>query len=142
MEHAVPTENFGRAFVEWREGHPQCIDRHGKPFKGRNCAQKVNLEYRRMQADMYNLFPAIGAVNAERSNFNYAELPDQPNAFGSCPMKIADRKAEPPQWAKGELARAALYLDWAYAPLYRLSKQQKQLFLAWHKQYKVSEWVS
>ncbi|MDF4355627.1 endonuclease I, partial [Vibrio parahaemolyticus] len=25
-EHIVPAENFGRTFIEWREGHPQCID--------------------------------------------------------------------------------------------------------------------
>jgi deoxyribonuclease-1 len=66
-EHVVPAENFGRTFSEWREGHPQCVNSKGKSFKGRNCASKVNEEYRLMQSDMYNLFPAIGAVNAIRS---------------------------------------------------------------------------
>ena len=70
-EHAVPAENFGRAFEEWREGHPQCVSK-GKSFKGRACAEKVNADYRYMQADMYNLFPAIGAVNAVRSNKQYS----------------------------------------------------------------------
>ena len=65
-EHVVPAENFGRAFVEWREGHPECVSSKGKPFKGRKCAEKMNSEYRYMQADMYNLFPAIGDVNALR----------------------------------------------------------------------------
>ena len=26
-EHVVPAENFGRAFLEWREGHALCVDR-------------------------------------------------------------------------------------------------------------------
>ena len=86
-EHAVPAENFGRAFEEWREGHPQCVSK-GKPFKGRKCAEKVNMEYRHMQADMYNLFPAIGAVNAVRSNKQYSELPSAPSAFGICEAKV------------------------------------------------------
>jgi deoxyribonuclease-1 len=49
-EHIVPAENFGRAFREWRKGDPVCVDTRGKPFKGRNCASKVNMEYRSMQA--------------------------------------------------------------------------------------------
>ena len=57
-EHVVPAENFGRAFVEWREGHSDCVDSKGKSFRGRNCAEKSNLEYRYMQSDMHNLFPA------------------------------------------------------------------------------------
>ena len=67
-EHSVPAENFGRAFTEWREGHPLCVDNKGKSFKGRKCAEKVNKTYRYMQSDMYNLFPAVGSVNAARSN--------------------------------------------------------------------------
>ena len=34
-EHAVPAENFGRAFREWREGALVCVDSKGKPYKGR-----------------------------------------------------------------------------------------------------------
>lgn len=25
-EHIVPAENFGRTFLEWREGDPQCVE--------------------------------------------------------------------------------------------------------------------
>jgi len=60
------TRNFGRTFKEWRDGNAQCVNSKGKSFKGRRCAEKVNKEYRYMQADMFNLYPAIGAVNALR----------------------------------------------------------------------------
>lgn len=63
-EHVVPAENFGQAFAEWREGDAQCVDNRGKAFKGRKCAEKASREYRLMQADLYNLYPAVGAVNA------------------------------------------------------------------------------
>lgn len=137
-EHAVPAENFGRAFEEWREGHPQCVSK-GKPFKGRAGAEKVNADYRHMQADMYNLFPAIGAVNAVRSNKQYSELPSAKAAFGTCEAKVDGGRFEPPARSKGQVARAALYMADSYDK-YRLSRQQKQLFTAWDKMYPVDEW--
>ena len=62
-EHVVPAEAFGQSFPEWREGNPECVDRKGQPFKGRNCARKVAVPFRYMEADLYNLQPAIGEVN-------------------------------------------------------------------------------
>ena len=71
------------------------MDSKGKSFKGRKCAEKMNKDFQLMQADMYNLYPAIGAVNAIRSNFNYAELPEAEITFGACPMKIKGKKVHP-----------------------------------------------
>ena len=39
-QHAVPVENFGRTFSEWRDGHEKCVSNKGKAFKGRRCAEK------------------------------------------------------------------------------------------------------
>lgn len=128
-EHAVPAENFGRTFSEWRDGNKQCINSKGKAFKGRKCAEKVNTEYRHMQADMFNLYPAIGAVNALRSNYNFTMLPSEKNDFGSCAMKIDNRKAEPPEMARGRIARTYLYMEGAYKR-YSMSKSQRQLMNA------------
>ena len=71
-EHVVPAHAFGQSFLEWRDGHNKCVKKNGKKFKGRKCAEKVNEEYGRMQADMYNLYPAIGEVNGRRSNYSMA----------------------------------------------------------------------
>lgn len=136
-EHIVPAENFGRTFAEWREGHPACVDSKGKAFKGRRCAEKVNLEYRYMQSDMYNLVPAIGAVNAVRSNYNFRPLPEASSDFGSCEMKIEDQKAEPPAQSRGAIARTYQYMEVTY-PRYRMSRQQQQLMAAWDRQYPVT----
>lgn len=138
IEHVVPAENFGRTFVEWREGHQDCVDRKGKPFKGRNCAEKVNLEYRYMQSDLFNLYPAIGSVNALRSNYNFVMLPDGNSSFGSCDMQIKDNKAQPPEKSRGMIARAYLYMDVTYTR-YQMSKPQKQLMTAWDKQFPVTK---
>jgi deoxyribonuclease-1 len=138
-EHIVPAENFGRTFEEWRTGSKQCINSKGKSFKGRKCAEKVNLEYRYMQADMYNLYPAIGAVNALRSNYNFTMLPSANSSFGSCNMKIENRKAEPPENSRGRIARTYLYMEQTYKR-YSMSKQQRQLMNAWDKTYPVNKW--
>lgn len=137
-EHAVPAENFGRAFKSWREGHKRCV-KNGQPYKGRKCARKVSEAFRKIEADMYNLFPAIGAVNARRRNYDYAELPDEDAAFGSCAARIGKRSFEPPNSAKGQLARASLYMDAQYSE-FRLSRQQKKLFTAWDRLYPVDKW--
>jgi deoxyribonuclease-1 len=139
-EHVVPAENFGRSFSEWRDGHAKCVSNSGKAFKGRKCAEKMNMEYRYMQSDMYNLFPSIGSVNAMRSNYNFVARVDQPTTtFGSCSMKIGARKAEPPEGSRGRIARAYLYMSDTY-PRYKMSRQQAQLMVAWDKQHPVTRW--
>jgi len=138
-EHVVPAENFGRTFTEWRDGDSRCVDKRGKSFKGRKCAEKVNTEYRYMQSDMYNLYPAVGAVNAMRQNYNFTMLPDEESDFGSCSMKIENRKAEPPVSSRGRIARTYKYMEWAY-PRYKMSKAQRKLMDAWDKMYPTSKW--
>jgi deoxyribonuclease-1 len=138
-EHVVPAENFGSTFSEWRDGNKLCTNSKGKVFRGRKCAEKINIEYRYMQADMFNLYPAIGAVNALRSNYNFTMLPAAKSDFGSCEMKIDNRKAEPPKIARGQIARTYLYMDDAYKR-YSMSKSQRQLMGAWDKMYPVDAW--
>lgn len=140
FEHVVPAHAFGQSFKEWREGHPDCVDRKGKPFKGRNCAQKVNMEYRYMQADMYNLVPAIGQINALRSNYSYSMIPGEPRRFGPCDMEIEDRKAEPRPEIRGDIARIYFYMDDAYPGHGIISKKNRKLFQAWDKEDPVDNW--
>jgi len=103
-EHIVVAENFGRAFPKWREGAPQCGGR-----RGRKCGE-TNEKYRFMEADLHNLAPAIGAVNAARRNYRFGMLPMADADWGSCAMKIRGRTAEPPDAAKGIMPRTYLYM--------------------------------
>ncbi|MGO2508699.1 MAG: endonuclease [Vibrio hibernica] len=137
FEHIVPAENFGRSFKEWREGDTQCVSK-GKPFKGRKCATKVSKDFRLMQADGYNLYAAVGSVNAYRSNYNFQMLSGTKSDFGSCDFHVDNRKAQPPEYARGLIARTYLYFDTTY-PSFKISKQQRQLFTAWDKQYPVTK---
>jgi len=139
-EHVVPAEAFGQSFVEWREGHPDCVDSREKTFKGRKCAEKLNSEYRLMQADMYNLYPAVGEVNGLRSNYSMAMIPGNNYRFGECKTKIEDRKIEPRPEVRGEIARTYMYMERAYPGHGIISGKNEKLFQAWDKADPVDEW--
>ncbi|GGP75105.1 hypothetical protein GCM10009410_03880 [Shewanella ulleungensis] len=64
-----------------------------------------------MQADMHNLFPAIGAVNVLRSNYNFTMLPAAKSDFGSSDMRIDARKAQPPIAASGTIAGTYMHME-------------------------------
>lgn len=108
-EHVVPASAFGRAFPEWRNGHPQC----GRT-KGRRCVRQVRPHFNLIEADLYNLMPAVGEVNGRRSNFAMAILPGEPREFGQCDVEIQNRQIEPRPSIRGDIARTYFYMDWAY----------------------------
>jgi len=139
-EHVVPAHAFGQSFSEWREGHPKCVSKKGKKFKGRKCAQKINEEYRRMQADMFNLYPAIGEVNGRRSNYSMGIIEGEKREFGKCDVEIKSRKVEPREEIRGEIARTYIYMDSVYPGRGIISKNNWKLFELWHRNDPVDEW--
>lgn len=62
-----------------------------------------------METALYNLWPEVGVINQARSNYRFSVLPEQTDYLG-CTMKIDKklRRAEPPDAAKGVVARAYL----------------------------------
>jgi len=139
-EHIVPAHAFGQSFIEWRDGHPECVDSKGKSFKGRDCASKVNVQYRFMESDMHNLVPAVGEINGLRSNYSYGMVPGEKREFGNCDIEIEDRKAEPAPHIRGNIARTYMYMDWAYPGHGVISKKNHKLFEAWNKEDPVDDW--
>ena len=92
------------------------------------------------QADMYNLYPSVGAVNAIRSNYNFAELPEDVDfIIDACNFKVLGHKVEPADMCKGEIARTYLYFDSEY-PTYSMSKQSRRMMDAWNVLYPVTPW--
>jgi len=139
-EHVVPAHAFGQSFVEWRDGHPDCVDREGRPFKGRECARRVSDEFRRMEADMYNLYPAVGEVNGDRSNYSMAEIPGEKREYGACDVEIEDRKIEPREAGRGLIARTYLYMEETYPGHGVVSGKNRKLFEAWDALHPVNDW--
>ncbi len=80
----MPAENFGRHFACWRE--LQCT-RQGKAYKGRKCCQQTDALYRKAEAELYNLWPAVGLVNQARSNYRFSMLESKKGFYG-CGIEI------------------------------------------------------
>lgn len=138
-EHVVPAHSFGQSFKEWREGHPRCVKKKRKKFyKGRKCARKVSALFRKMEGDLYNLYPSVGEVNAFRSNFRMAMIPGEKREFGQCDVEIHDRKIEPRPEIRGDIARIYFYMDKAYPGRGIIGRKAQKLFLKWHKEDPVS----
>lgn len=93
-----------------------------------------------MQADMYNLVPAIGQVNALRLNYSYAMIPGEKRMFGPCDMEIEGEKAEPRPEIRGDIARIYFYMDDSYPGHGIISKKNRKLFQAWAKEDPIDDW--
>ena len=139
-EHVVAAQHFGQHFAAWREGDPECRDRKGKTFKGRKCAGKTSRQFRYMQADMYNLYPAVGEINGYRSNYRFGVITGEDREFGPCDIEIEKRIAEPPARIRGDIARTYMYFEAAYPRFRVISKANRKLFAAWDKLDPVDEW--
>ena len=126
-EHIVPA---------WQIGHQRQCWQHG----GRKNCSKNDSVFRRAEADLHNLVPAIGEVNGDRSNYDFGWLPQKPSQYGACPTVVdfKARKVMPRQQVRGMIARTYLYMSDRYQ--LRLSKQNRQLFNAWNKTYPAEQW--
>jgi deoxyribonuclease-1 len=138
-EHIVAAESFGQSFAEWRDGHPDCVDSKGQPYKGRKCAAKASKQFELMEADMYNLVPAIGEVNGDRSNYRFDMIQGEKREYGKCNMEIEDRIAEPPDDKFGDIARTYMYMEAAYGRGV-IAQSNIKLFEAWNKMDPVDKW--
>ncbi len=134
-EHIVPAADFGRPRACWRNAP--------KGVGGRKNCRNVDETFRRMEGDPYNLWPAIGSLNAIRLDHRYGEVPGEAREFGRCDFEISpagggDRFVEPPDTAKGIVARTYFYFEVVYG--HRISKSQRRLFEAWNRMYPPTVW--
>lgn len=126
-EHVVPAHNFGNARQCWQKG-------------GRKNCQKTDPLFNEMEADMHNLVPSVGEINADRSNYRYRVLKGTPLQHGKCEFRVdfKRRAVEPRDAVKGQAARIYFYMHDRYK--LKMSSSQRKLFTAWNKQYPVSQW--
>ncbi|MGI2258890.1 endonuclease [Shewanella sp. GXUN23E] len=123
-EHIVPAWEFGHQLQCWQEG-------------GRANCGKQDAGFKRMEADLHNLVPAIGEVNGDRSNYRFSQWNADTGQYGQCQMVVdfKGRKAEPPARARGAIARTYFYMQQTYG--LKIAANQQKLFSAWDKTYPV-----
>lgn len=135
-EHIMPAYDFGRQRACWQKHKTVC----GTEGSGRDCCQDKDPVFNAMHNDLHNLAPTVGYVNGQRSNYRWGMIEGEPSQFGRCDMKIDDSidRAEPPDHAKGDVARAYFYLAQTYG--IQISDQQQQLFTAWNRLDPPDDW--
>lgn len=125
-EHVMPAWYFGHQRQCWQDG--------GR----KNC--RKDSEFKKMEANMHNLVPAIGEVNGDRSNFSLTMVSSKiAPQYGQCDM-IVDfkaRKAQPTSSRRGDIARVYFYMADKYN--LRLSSQDLKMYTAWDKQDPVTK---
>ncbi|WP_194788761.1 endonuclease [Pseudomonas sp. UFMG81] len=126
-EHIVPAWTFGHQRQCWQNG-------------GREACVDKDPVFRAMEADLFNLYPSVGEVNGDRSNFNYGMVAGVAPQYGQCTTKVdfQQKAAEPRNEVKGLVARTTFYMFDRYQ--LSMSRQQQQLLMAWDKQYPVTAW--
>lgn len=129
-EHVVPASVFGRRFSAWTDGDPAC-QRDGQLQRGRNCAREVSEVFRMMEADLYNLLPAVGELNRARANFAFGEVAGESRAFGACDFEVQREVVEPRPSIRGDIARIYFYMDSRYPNFGILKPEQIPLFTEW-----------
>ncbi len=135
-EHVVLAWAFGNTRKCWRE--EICTDKYGNKYKGRKCCTKIDKVFKAMEADMYNLYPAVGELNADRKNYKYGIIPGEERKYGACDFEVADKLVEPKENIRGDIARTYFYMEKTYnVPI---SDKQRKLFEVWDKQDKIDEW--
>lgn len=140
-EHVVPASFFGRNFAEWKNGHKSCTYNRGKRrFKGRKCARRASAEFRRMEADMHNLYPAEGELETARKNLQMGIISGEKRRYGTCDVEYTKHTIEPRPAVRGDIARAYLYMADAYPKYMKLSAKQRKMFLNWSQQDPVDKW--
>lgn len=133
-EHVVPASRFGVTFSEWVSGHSECKS------SGRHCAEKTNLNFRRMLTDLHNLYPTIGEINNARSNYPMFIIIGEYRRYGECDVEIFNKKIEPRPSIRGDIARTYLYMDNEYPGRLNLTTTEKTIFYAWNLEDPVDKW--
>jgi deoxyribonuclease-1 len=127
-----------------RRQYPQCVKSNGKLKSGRDCCQKVNRDFRNAHNDLVNLTPAIGEVNADRSNLPYAEVLGEKRAYGQCDFEYdkVNKVVEPAAQIRGDIARIQLYLEQTYSDVlgFKLSAGKRAMLEQWNAKDPVTDW--
>jgi len=133
-EHIIPA-----SWMLKRNNKPrQCVsDAKKQNISPRKYCLKHDVHFKQAHNDMVNLYPAVGQVNADRSNKPFVDqVKNATKTYGQCNISIGSRGIVPPANIKGDIARIAFYMAKHYGVTY--STRQKKLFDKWAQEDPVS----
>lgn len=130
--HVVAASQLGGARRCWREpaAFAACTTEDGTLLSALACCERVDPGFAAAHNDLHNLVPAVGAIEAARSDQAWGEL-RAGQRLGDCAMRFDPilRRVQPPEAVRGDIARTLLYMRDTYGV--RLSRQDEQLYRAW-----------
>lgn len=134
-EHIIPASWMLKVNNKTR----QCaIDSKKVTDSAREYCQMQDIDYKQAHNDLVNLFPAVGQINADRSNKPFVDATkSKVKTYGKCNIEIGSRGIIPPTDKKGDIARVAFYMTEKYGVTY--SKRQLKLFKQWDNQDPISK---
>jgi len=118
VEHVLPMSWVMKAF--------KCRDR--------DSCRRNHAQFRRIEADMHNLYPSRSDINQIRGSFPFGMIKGERRQFGQCDFELNKKKrmVEPRSAVRGDIARAMMYMHDRYA--IRIHSRQGQLLKQWNRQ--------
>jgi deoxyribonuclease-1 len=127
QEHVVPAKFFGGHRNCWNKP-PECALPNNRSKGNRKCCRDTDPEFRKAEADLHNLRPAIGQLNAWRSDKPYGVIAGEEH-IGGCDFEIKDKVAEPREPIRGDIGRVFLYMIDAWDM--PLDDEQRNMYIEW-----------
>ena len=139
-EHLVPASRFGQMRICWneREKYPDCRKSDGGLLSGRACCRRVDPVFQAMEGDLNNLWPAVGELNADRSDKEPLELEGEPREYGKCDFETSSDFFEPAPSTRGAVARAYLYFWQTWGM--ELTDAERTRFMEWNLADPPTDW--
>jgi deoxyribonuclease I len=118
---------FGQTRQCWRNG-------------GRENCNRTDAVFNAMEADMHNIVPALGEINADRSNYHFNEIAGEPYEYGACEFEVNSRQrvAEPRDAVKGQIARIYFYMHQRYG--LTLAEVLQRRYMQWDAEFPITAW--
>ena len=139
-EHIVTASRMGKGRKCWeqRTSFPACQYASGRWKSSRECCRVVDPEFKAMEADMHNLWPAVGELNADRSDTEFGFIAGESRVYGACDFEVMSHAVEVRVSVQGEIARAYLYMadTWGVS----LTQDEREMYQDWNKGDPPSEW--
>ncbi|XDD48223.1 endonuclease [Leptospira sp. WS39.C2] len=130
-EHIVPAYQFGKDRECWTKSN---CESNGKNLRGRKCCQANDAVFNEMEADMHNIVPVPGEINADRGILPFGEIQGETREYGSCDFEINFKGslAEPKPEIRGDIARIYFYMEWRYQ--IPIPEGKRKLYETWNQE--------
>lgn len=96
------------------------------------CRESGNKRFARMEADMHNMYPVWNALITYRNGFQFGEIPGEDRRFDDCDIEWQGGVLEPRSLARGNIARALLYMHKIYG--LTLEPDTLKLLVRWNRE--------